>query len=373
MSKLFGPLLALLILAVLAPATATTAAGRSGVPWDQVGDGWVLATVIRGRVEQGAELSVRARSLELISPDGVRHPLHRTTRQAPKNNVDPGNFTLIGWDPSARTALLKRYVSLARKQAIHLDLETGATRTLALPKAEMATGLRPDGSGVLTQTLGGRILSIAWDGTRTTLGRAGQGGAITTPDGTSAVVAEGRALLVLPLDGASPHRVATPGQCRPLRWYSDTALLASCYSRKGSRLVTVGLDGAVTAMARIRRTSRPGFRGPSWEDTDVRQVGGTSYYEGNGPCGGSFITRENAKGQVRTVRVPGSRGGVSLVDGLEDRLLIAHTETCDGGLPRAVLSTFDPRSLDEDVLVRLAKNEHWGHVLAWDEPRPWGY
>lgn len=377
MKKLLGPLLALLMVALVAPAQAGTPADatreRASVPWDQVGDGWVLAGVEGGRYKN-AELRVRARSLELISPEGVRYSLYATSKQPLENHVDPSNFSLISWDPVARTALLRRYVSVFKSQAIRLDLETGASQTLALPKNEMDTGLRPDGAGVLLQTFSGKILSIAWDGTRTLVGQThSQGGVIATPDGSAAVVGTPDSLTVVPLDGSAQREIATPGECRPLRWYDDTQLLASCFSRKGSQLVTIGLDGTVTPRASKRRTGSRDFRGPSWDDTDVRVVGGRSYYEGNGPCGGSFIIRENAAGEQRLVRVPGSEGGISLVDTRDDRLVIAHTATCDAGPPRAVLSTFDPVSKDEDVLVTLAADEYWSHVLAWDEPRPWGF
>jgi len=369
--KLLGPLLALVMVTLAAPAQAGTTRERAGVPWDQVGDGWVLTTIIRGPM---GEITARARSLELISPEGTRYSLHATRKQPMENNVDPSNFMLIGWDPEARTALLKRYVSLHRTQAIRLDLESGSSQTLALPKREMATGLRPDGNGVLSQTLGGKILSITWAGDRTLLGQTGQGGATTTPDGTAVVVAEPGHLTVLPLDGSAEREIATPGECRPLRWYDDTQLLASCYLlRKGSQLVTIGLDGTVTPRASLRATSKPGFAGPSWDDTDVRVVAGRPYYEGNGPCGGSFIARENAAGDARMVRVPGSRAGIKIVDARGDRLVIAHVSACETDAPRAVLSTFDPVSKDEDALLTLARNEHWGHVLAWDEPRPWEY
>ncbi|MEO5663781.1 MAG: hypothetical protein ABIR39_10900 [Nocardioides sp.] len=372
MKKLLAPLIALLLLALVTPAQAGAAAERRAtVPWDEVGDGWVLTTIIRGA---GGESPARARSLELVSPAGVRYSLYATRKLPQKKHVDPSNFTLIGWDPDTRVALLKRYVSVYRSQAIRVDLRSGASQTLALPKRESATGLRPDGAGVLSQTIGGKILSIAWDGARTTLGTAATSwGPITTPDGTAAVLPDVDHLTVLPLDGSAAREITTPGECRPLRWYDDTQLLASCHLRKGSQLVTVGLDGTITPRANLRATGRRDFHGPSWDDSDVRVVGGRAYYEGNGPCGGSFITKENAAGNAKVVRVPGSTSGISLVDARDDRLVIAHTASCDAGPPRAVLSLFDPVSKVEDVLLTLGKREHWGHVLAWDEPRPWGY
>ncbi|UUZ60122.1 hypothetical protein [Nocardioides sp. B-3] len=331
----------------------------------------MLTTVIRSA---GVDRPARARSPELVSPDGVRYSLYATRRQPMENNVDPSNFTLIGWDPDTRVALLKRYVSLRRSQAIRLDLESGASQTPALPGRESATGLRPDGAGVLTQNIGGKIFSIARDGTRTLLGRGESSwGPISTPDGTAAVVAGVGHVTILPLDGSAAREISTPGECRPLRWYGDTQLLASCYSRTGSQLVTIALDGTITPRAGLRATGSPDFRGPSWDDTDMRVVGGRAYYEGNGPCGGSFIVRENAAGDAKKVRVPGSTGGISLVDARDDRLVIAHTATCDEGPPRAVLSLFDPVTKVEEMVLTLGRREHWGHVLAWDEPRPRGY
>lgn len=375
MRKLLGPLLALLVIGLAAPAHGVTGHGvtareRASVPWDQVGDGWLLTTIVRG---PGGEKPPRARSLELISPEGTRYPLYSTTRQPLKRLVDPGNFRLISWDPEERTALLKRFVSPFRAQAIRVDLESGSSQSLALPRRESSTALRPDGAGVLSQTVGGKVFAIAWDGTRTLVGKAGQGNAITTPDGSAAVIGGPSSLTVMPLDGSATREIATPGECRPLRWYADTQLLTSCFSRQGSQLMTVGLDGTVAAVGGLRGSTSGENHGPSWDDTDVRIVGGRSYYEGNGSCGGSFITRENAAGKDKLVKVPGSRGGISLLDARDDRLVIAHTATCDGGPPRAVLSLFDPVSRDEEVLLTLGRREHWAQLLVWDEPRPWSF
>lgn len=379
MKRLLGPLLALLMIAVVAPTHAASfqppAERRASVFWDQVGDGWTLVTVDRVRTTRG-ERRVLARSLELVAPEGTRYSLYSTRKQPQKNHVgrDQSNFSLVDWDPETRVALLERFVSPFRVQAIRLNLQSGASQSLALPRNEASTGLRPDGTGVLSQTIGGKVLSIAWDGTRTTLGRASSSWSpITTLDGTAALIAARGHLTVMPLDGSPTREIATPGECRPLRWFDDTQVLASCHTRKGFQLVTVGLDGTVTDRAHRRNTGSPDFTGPSWDDSDVREVGGVSYYEGNGPCGGSFIARENDAGDAKVVRVPGSTGGISLIDSRDDRLVIAHSATCDGAPPRAVLSLFDPVSRDEQVLLTLGRREHWGYVLAWDEPRPWGY
>lgn len=130
MRKLLAPLLALLLVTLVAPAHAVER--RAAVPWDEVGDGWVLAEVQRGPIRQG-EVRAKARSLELISPEGTRYSLYATTKDMEKG-VDVSNFALVDWDPEARTALLKRFVNIDRSQVIRLNLESGSSQTLALPK-----------------------------------------------------------------------------------------------------------------------------------------------------------------------------------------------------------------------------------------------
>ena len=345
------------------------------MPWDEVGDGWVLTTIIRGAGT--ARARARARSLELISPEGTRYSLYATSKQPLKNNVDPSNFTLIDWDPDTRVALLKRYVSLHRSQAIRVDLQSRLpARPWRCPSGRRPTGLRPDGSGRADPEhrrqdpldhLGRRRATL--------LGQASPAAApITTPDGTAVVIAGADHLTVMPLDGSATSDIATPGECRPLRWYDDTQLLASCYTRKGSQLVTVGLDGTVTPRASLRATRQPATSADRAGTTPTcASSAAAPTTRATAPAAAPSSPGRTPRATPKLVRVPGSTGGISLVDARDDRLVIAHTATCDAGAPRAVLSLFDPVSKDEDVLLTLGRREHWGHVLAWDEPRPWGY
>jgi hypothetical protein len=391
MKKLLGPLLTigavLALHAVPASAVSTESTARSAapasaapapaadaddVPWDQVGAGWTLASVAEGPRTRDGYVRARRRTLELLSPDGTRHELFRSTVELERGWY-AGDFYLSDVDPARRVVLLVDSTGPHTQRATELDLVTGERRTLTLPANAGGAGLRPDGTGVLVQTVQGNVLSLGWSGGRSVVDRGVVGGLLATPDGSALVGNNPDELRVIPLDGSRVRTVDAPGDCRPLRWYDDATVLASCSSRRGTQLTALGLDGTATPVAGLRRTMSPGFHGPSWDDTEVRVVGERSYYQGNGPCGGSFITRERADGSVRMVRIPGSTGGVTMLDAVGDRLRIAHTGSCDGGQPRAVLSLFDPATKDEDVLVALGRRQAWAQVRTWDELRPWGF
>ncbi len=385
MTKLLGPLLALFLAAYAVPATAAptldveapsaerATATRAELPWDEVGAGWTLASVSHGRLTRDGYVAARRRTLELLSPEGTRYELFRSRIERQPKGWQSGDFYLTDVDPARRTALLLATVGAHRQGVTEIDLVTGATRDRRLPFNAGGVGLRPDGTGILVQTVQGNVLSLGWTGGRTVLARGVVGGVIATEDGSALVGSTRNALEVIPLDGSASSTVDAPGDCRPLRWYDDGALIASCSSRRGTRLTALGMDGSVTPVAGLRRTNSRHFRGPSWDDTEVRVVGGRTYYEGNGPCGGSFITTERADGSVRVVRVPGSTGGVTVLDAAGDRLRIAHTATCESGQPRSVLSLFDPVTKDEDALVVLGRRQAWAQVRTWDELRPWAF
>lgn len=385
MTKLLGPLLALVLAMYAVPASAAPTlepgapraargpGASADVPWDEVGPGWTLASVAHGPISPGGYVEARRRTLELLSPDGTRYELHRSRVELRPRGWYAGDFYLSDVDPARRTVLLVDSSGPHTQRATELDVATGATRALRLPANAGGTGLRPDGSGIIVQTVQGNLVSFAWTGGRAVLARDVEGGVIATPDGEAVVGSTRDALRVIPLDGSASRTVDAPGDCRPLRWYDEGVLLTSCLSRRGTRLTAVGLDGGVAPVAGLRRTTSRGFRGPSWDDTEVRVVGGRTYYQGNGPCGGSFLTRERADGEVRVVRVPGSTGGVTMLDAVGDRVRIAHTASCDGGQPRAVLSLFDPVTKDEDELLALGRRQAWSQIGTWGELRPWGF
>ena len=149
-------------------------------------------------------------------------------------------------------------------------------------------------------------------------------------------------------------------------------MVASCGNRRGSQLRLVDLDGTSVPLG-IRHTMERPRTGPLvLDDADVRTVQGRDYYESYGGCGGAFLTRQTPAGAVRSVRVPGDQGPLSLVGTRADQLVIAHLDDdCSSAGGRSVLSLFDPVTEVETHLTVLKRSESWREVIAAAEVRSW--
>jgi hypothetical protein len=381
---------AALVGASLLAAGAAPAVGSAGpgspvpetatVPADRLGPDWVLGVVTRGDFQRLHPEGL-GRSLELVAPDGTRHPVWSTDVRENSQGWFDGDFTLVDWSPVTHTALLRVYGPNGGSRAVSYDVTTGEEHVVRLPQDVASVGLAPDGTGVVTvgyptrPRRGGRLGVLGWDGATTTLpGRADQP-SLTSPDGTTLVTSEStrHRWWVVDLVARTASRVETVEGCLPRRWYDATSVVATCLGPRGSRLFRIDLDGSRTPLAVRHRTNRRGFHGPVWDDSDVRTVQGRTWYESNGPCGGSFLSRQTAAGKVRLVEVPGVDAGISLVGARGDDLVVAHTETCDTRPPRGVLSLVDPVTRTERVLLRLGRRETWRHVQDAAEVRAWGW
>jgi hypothetical protein len=353
------------------PTTAT-------VTVDQLGAGSVLAVVSHGNFE---ELSAKglARSLEVITPDGVRHPVYSVQVVESRLGWHHGDFTLADWRPDLHTALLSVSLGSRGFKAVAYDVVTGATREVRLPEKASTIGLAPDGSGIImttypTQRRSGRVVRQLWSGATSGITGRSDGAALTSPDGRTLVTNEGAARRWWIIDpvARTSSSVDTPGDCRPQRWADADSVVATCSRRMTSQLRLVHLDGTSSPLG-IRHTERTRRRGaPIFDDEDVRIVRGTSWYESYGGCGGGVLTRQTAVGTARLVRVPGRDGALTLVGTRGDDLLVALQRTECGSWPdRAVLSTFDPVSRTETVLTRLGRTESWREVVSATEVRSW--
>lgn len=352
------------------PTTATVAV-------DQLGPGSMVAVVSHGNFEK-LHADGLARSLEVITPDGSRHPVYSVALQETRGGWHPGDFTLSDWRPELHTVLLRISLGADGDQLVSYDVTTGVTREVAAPRLASTVGLAPDGSGVLmtsyrrNESRGARVAVLGWDGVRTWLTAHGDGSAITSPDGTTLVTTYDRAWWVTDLATRTTTEVDTPGFCTPRRW-SDGSVIATCSGpRLGSQLRLVDLDGSSSPLG-IRHTQRTWRRGaPIMSDDDVRSVQGRSWYESYGGCGGGVLTRQTRSGVARVVRVPGREGALALLGTRGDDLVLAIQRTECGSWPdRAVLSTFDPVSRTETVLTRLGRTESWREVIPATEVRSW--
>ncbi len=364
------------------PATAT--ADRAGLPApttatvaaDQLGPDSVVAVVTQGDLEKRNAAGL-ARSLEVITPDGVRHPVFTVDLEEGPPDVYPGDFLIADWRPETHTALLRVLTGGDRDRLVSYDVTTGATHAIDPPRRGAFFALQPDGSGVLMGTYGsgrrpGRVGTLDWDGTRTWLPARTEGSAITSADGRTLVTAAGRRWWVTDLAAGTSSVIDTRGSCIPRRWYDADSVVATCGATRWSQLRRVDLAGTSGALG-IRHTARTRAAGsPVFDDGDVREVQGRSWYESYGGCGGAFLTRQTDAGKARLVRVPGSTGALSLVGTRDDRLVLAHQrDDCASTRTRATLTLLDPVSKDETVLTRLGRHEAWREVLAATEVRSW--
>lgn len=356
-----------------APAVPTTATVTAA----ELGPDSVVAVVTHGDIER-RDATGLARSLEVITPDGVRHPVWSVDLEEGPPDVFRGDFLLADWRPELHTALL-RVLDRDGDSLVSYDVTTGAVRQVAAPRRGSFFALDPDGSGVLmatypTQHRPGRVATLGWDGTRTWLRARADAPAVTSVDGRTLVTAVGRRWWVTDLGTGSSTTIGTRGSCTPRRWLDADSVVASCGTARWSQLRRVDLDGT-SARLGVRHTERTRAAGPPvFDDGDVRVVQGRSWYESYAGCGGAFLTRQTAAGKVRRVRVPGGRGSLSLVGARADRLVLAHHEDdCASTRARSTLTLFDPVTKAETVLTQLGRDEAWREVLAATEVRAWSW
>jgi hypothetical protein len=344
----------------------------------QLGRDSVLAVVTHGRIEKlGAD--GLARSLEVITPDGARHPVYSVPLEESPPDWFRGDFSLADWRPELHTALLKVSLGPDGDLLVSYDVTTGVLREVPAPRRASTVALRPDGAGVLFTTYaapqggGRRVGMLGWDGVRTWLPARGDGSAITSVDGSTLVTTDRTSWWVTDLASRTSERVDTRGYCTPHRWADADSVVATCSSgRKGSQLRRVDLDGTSAPLG-IRHPMQPPRGGPPiLSDDDVRTVQGRDYYESYGGCGGAVLTRQSAAGDVRIVRVPGDTGVLSLIGTRGDDLLLAHfADDCANRGARSVLGLFDPVAKDETRLTVLPRSESWREVLLASEVRSW--
>ncbi len=350
------------------PTTATVTAA-------ELGTDSVIAVVTHGSFEE-VDAGGLARSLEVITPDGVRHSVYSVEVKKSRDGWYHGDFAIADWRPERHTALLRVSLGADGDKLVSYDVTTGETHEVPAPRQASAVALAPDGSGVLLTTYSssrraGRVGTLGWDGVRTWLPARGDGAAITSIDGRTLVTSRGDRWWLTDLATRTSTTIDTPGTCTPRRWSDADSVVATCWNRRGSRLREIDLTGRSYALGRLHdeRSRRNGP--PVFEDADVRTVQGRAWYESYGGCGGGFLTR-TTRDNVTIVRVPGNRGAVELVGERGKALVIAHAQDdCASTGTRGVLGLFDPRARSETVLTRLARRESWREVFLATEVRAW--
>jgi hypothetical protein len=205
------------------------AAGRSDVPWSQVGPDWTLAVAID---------PVTDPDLVLVSPAGVRYLICQLP--APFVELQP-------WAAGTGKALLTDLETLTGSGLAHdiedvlvVDLHTGAQTRTNIPSKYSTVQFASPGLDSLLVTYPTSMQLVSADTGRTLARYPIEGGVLgstPSPDG-SQVVAGGLAGLVVfdRVSGRRTHTLATPagfGPCQVLRWMpAGNEILAECFTRR---------------------------------------------------------------------------------------------------------------------------------------------
>jgi hypothetical protein len=351
------------------PTTAT-------VTPDQLGPGAVIATVAHGDFTDPSASGLR-RSLEVISPDGVRHRVYDVRVRRDRAGWQVGDFRLADWRPEMHTALLRVSSGAEVEKAVSYDVVTGETHEVVLQSNTNTVGLSPDGTGVLLTTFArksrpGRVVRHTWAGTTSGIPADADGVALASVDGRLLITRNDDGWALTDHVARTSTTMPTRGSCTPLRWMDADAVMASCRIRQGSQLRRMGLDGTSSALG-VRHSEKQRRSGvPIFDDDDVRVVQGRRWYESYGGCGGGMLTTQTSRGKVRLVRLPGRAGALNLLGARGDSLFVAlQEEECGSRASRAVLALVDPVTRRVSVLTRLGRGQSWSDTLPADEVRSW--
>jgi hypothetical protein len=325
-----------------ASAAGAAAPARSRVPWSKVGPGWVLAEYSAGPMGEAAPVT-----LYLISPVGVRYPMHTWTDilAVPE---------LLSW-PGDKTRVL---LLLNESQYEQLTLSTGKFTVVRLAGQAQPTGYTPDGQNILgvaggtvptiaRYSLTGKLLTVLTRGVdENTAVYAANGTvlAVSGANGLELVSNGGRLIRSLPVPGTDP----TSG-CTPLHWWNPTAVLAQCVGKGGvyaPRLWLVPTDGK-RPVAEIPQPDQPGVY---FGDSDAWQLPSGPYVQAIGRCATPLIFREAANGSLTPVVPPHTAGLTNeILTALGPQLLIETDYGCPAGTS---LMWFNPGTQAEQWLLR---------------------
>jgi len=353
------------------------------VPWNQVGDGWTLATwnPVRGRLPgeprdaDEAPPAKTANTLFLIDPAGHRYAI---TTFAP--NDKGWKPTLVDWSGDGGRALLSMGDSV-----IVVDLHTG--NQTSFPSDASARFSRPNGEAIVLSTSvpdrPGTLQRVDLAGnvqlTYPTENAAGagrfSGNYLETPDGTTLVLSTNNrghdepartdnSFVLMGNDGTVERVLPVPmpdAVCRTTRWLAPTDFVASCSTQKSaaSQLWKVPIDGsAPTALTAVNNAkNEPGFEG-DYGDVGLWQLPSGTFVQSLGACGVVFLSRVTADGHTQRVKVPGAGNNIDVIGASGGALVLKSTSGCS---PSEALLSYDPAANATKVLLGPTVND--GHVV----------
>lgn len=341
----------------------------SQIPWNQVGDGWILATWSQASDASGGP-SKGAVTLYLFDPAGGRYAI---TSLPPEPGNDGQTPVLASWSGDARHALFQDIWDRdGNTRMIEVDVATGAKHTLTAQRRVSAAYSRPTGQAILlsgtkpitpgagpsnanANTLervdlnGNKQLTLPTD----QLGSAGKfnGDFLQTPDGSQLVLGTDNGMVVVSNNGVIARQLPMPApttSCRPVRWWNPTVILAACVPPRnvdmGMQLWQVPLAGGSPTRLVAPTEESLGYLN-AW------QIPSGTFLENVPGCGGDGLLFRLTTGmQTTQVIVPGvDRDKTVRVVGVTgDKLLLKTTGGC--GSHAMVLRIYDPAANTATVL-----------------------
>jgi hypothetical protein len=354
------------------------------IPWNQVGPGWILATSSPtpgphpGQTPPHGEPPAAPVTLYLLDPAGGRYAITTLALSPPQGPGDPGHPpSLVDWSGDGRHALFEDMFAAGRRTTItEVDLATGAKQTFTVSgQSNSFTYSRPTGQTLLrlNTNTDGRYTStlqrVDLTGTRQLtfptdqLGAAGKfnDGYLQTPDGSQLVLGAEGGMVVMGNDGVVARQLPMPGprsNCRPIRWWTSTVVLAACETPATSsptvvadevQLWQVPLAGGVpTPLTPVDEHSL-GYR-------DAWQLPSGTFLQDVPGCGGDgLLFRLTTDMQTQRVTVPGvdRANAVVGVGVTADKLVVEANMGC-GSRTRSLL-IYDPAANTATVLLADVK------------------
>ena len=345
-------------------------AGRSAVPWKNVGSGWTLvtyttATLFAARPKAGAT------TLYLVDPAGGKYVLYRWPHVPAYGGVN-----LIGWSGDGKRAMLEvaKSPTSNTEQLDQLTLASGKLTRLPLPASAFPVSYtRPDGLAVLAYrnltspaeiqlvrySLSGGLEKVLF-----TQKTGGSGGSVNAgssspynPAGTefAATVNTGGSTtaghtVLISNAGGLVRRYSSAGSCEFVRWWTATQLLTG--NCAGKRLFVTQVGNAKTTPLTPATTSSFLHLNDAW------LVAGHTYVQLYGPACGSGSLAVVRNGHLATVPVPKLGAGPAIVTASTSRLLIV-AQQCMGS---SGLVWFNPVSKTE---VKVLNSNKGQGVIGW--------
>jgi TolB protein len=334
-------------------------AGRSQVPWSQVGPGWTLAlwtpsTTVDKRTD-GAVLRNVPESLFLLNPVGGRYLI--------KTLPVDSHLQLEEWSGDGRRALFMHWADGQPATYSELDLATGAWHDIDISGALTVGYTKPLGLALLVQR-NSTLERVDRNGVRQLLYPTSEpdvgkvSGGYYTPDGSRLVRYTDHGWVLTTNDGTVVGTLGLPdgtARCFFHRWWSTTTMLVTCYPAATSddpRLWLVPITGAAA-------TPLPTSQSQTY---DAVQVGSKTFLEhGYIQCDGTDLSVLQPDGGARALNFQqrtGTHHGVHILQATRQLLYLGVGLGC--GTEQQIAS-YDPHT--DELRTLLGGRVNGGSIV----------